>query len=214
MKIWTTQTEKVLKIILDNKTYKPNFKLSDGLGSSNMKPLYQEILKEYKLRNRLHCDGLIFGISNLDDMPINDVEKFRDYFFENNTFWDSVSSAGEDYSILELEIPNNLDLMPIYFQDFIILGLRNLKDHSFTKYIKEDFINEEFHDFKIDLKIAQDRVWVNELLLNRITQVHFHQISIDNIVNIYPSVNFTYNIEYDLNDTALKLKDVINRKKF
>ncbi|WP_027635912.1 hypothetical protein [Clostridium butyricum] len=220
MKFWTTQSEKVLKIILEDKAYRPDFKLSDGLGSKQMRPSYDEMLNEYQLRNQVSCSGLVFGISKLDDLVVNSINEYRKYFFDNPTFWDSVSSAGENYATLELEIPDKLDLVPIYFQDFIILGLRCLRDFSFNYYVKEQLVEEEFHSFKEDLKISQTIGWTNDIkdmfgesMLNKITQVHVHEILLDNIVNIYPTVNFETNEEYNLNKKAIQLKEMIKNKK-
>ncbi len=213
MRVWTAQTEDVLKLILNNKTYYPDFNLSDGLGGQNMKKSYFELLDEYKKRNKLNCEGLVFGISHLDDTQINDIEEYRDYFFENFTFWDSVSGAGEKYSILELEVPDELDLIPMYFQDFIVLGTRSIKNEIFREYVKDKFKFEKFHTFNADLNIAQGEGWTDEDILNKITQVHFHEISIDNIVNVHHTVNFITGEEYELNDTAIELKKIIDSKR-
>ena len=220
MKFWTTQTEEVLKYILNNGIYKPDFKLSKGLGSEEMKIAYNNLLSEYQSRNAIKCRGLVFGISHLDDILVNNIEQYRDYFLKNTTFWDSVSSAGECYSTLELELSDELDLIPIYFQDFIILGMRSLKKEDFTNYVKSDLVNEVFHNFSEDLQIAQSIGWTDdysdiytEPILNRIMQVHMHEILIDNIVNVYPTIDFETREAYELGETANQLKDIINSKK-
>jgi hypothetical protein len=209
MRYWTTQSEVMINSILDEGVYKPNFNLSNGLGSKKMRPSYNEILNEYCKRNKVTCDGLVFGISKLDDKSINSIEDYRLYFSENNTFWDSVSYAGDNYATFEIELPDEIDTIPVYFQDFIILTYRNIRSYEFQEYVKSDLIELEFGDFCDDLKIAQSMGWTDEMLLNKIMQVHSHQISMENIKGIYETVNFGTGLKYSLGDSALKLKRYI-----
>lgn len=55
---------------------------------------------------------------------------------KNTAFWDAVSYAGENYTTLGLKIPNKIDMIPIYFQDFIILSMGSIKDIVFQLYVK------------------------------------------------------------------------------
>lgn len=217
MKFWTTQTEEVIKYILDNKVYKPDFSLSNGLGSNQMKVAYHGTLEEYKFRNNLDCNGLVFGVSQLEDRPVENIEQYKNYFKANKMFWDSVSHAGENYAILELEIPNEIDVIPLYFQDFIILGIRGIKSLKFRDYVKPKLICEDFHHFKEDLRIAQDIGWTNnvedifgEPMLYKITQVHIHQILINYVIEVHTTFDFDNDIEYQLGENATKLKDIIH----
>ncbi|MDE7179225.1 MAG: hypothetical protein K2O59_15555 [Lachnospiraceae bacterium] len=219
MKFWTTQTEKVIKYILDDNVYNPDFNLSDGLGSKDMKGGYDEILKEYQHRNHVECEGLIFGITQLEDVSVESIEQYREYFTKNTTFWDSVSYAGENYAILELEIPDKIDVIPIYFQDFIILSMRSIKDIEFQLYVKQELKSIEFQDFKADLEIAQSKGWTNdekdflgESMLNRITQAHIHKISKDYIVGVHETFDFENEIQYSLGKEAKKLYQHVNMK--
>lgn len=111
MRIWTTQSEEIINILIRDKIYRPDFSLSHGLGSEQMKGAYEGILKEYKEKNNIECKGLVFGISHLEDKEVESVEQYRVYFENNKLFWDSVSMAGSDYAILELEIPDNLKFL-------------------------------------------------------------------------------------------------------
>lgn len=219
MKFWTTQTEKVIKHIIDNNVYNPDFNLSDGLGGKDMKGGYDGILKEYRHRNHVDCKGLIFGIAQLEDVPVKSIEQYREYFMKNTMFWDSVSKAGENYAILELDIPDKIDVIPIYFQDFIILSMRSIKNVEFQLYAKQELKSMEFQDFKADLDIAQSRGWTDdkgslfvEPILNRITQVHIHKISIDYIVGVHETFDFENEIKYTLGKEAKKLHQYINEK--
>lgn len=216
MKFWTTQTEDVIKDILNNKIYKPDFSLSNGFGGYKMKAAYTGILDEYKYRNNLDCNGLVFGISHLDDTVVENIDQYKEYFKKNKMFWDSVSHAGEKYAILELEIPDEIDTIPIYFQDFIILGIRNIKSQEFNEYVKPKLKNIEFKDFSSDLKIAQSVGWTDdtespfyESILNNITQVHIHQISIEYIKGVYKTFDFDNEVEYPLGENALHLNKYI-----
>lgn len=219
MKFWTTQTEKVIQYILNDSVYNPDFNFSDGLGSEKMRGGYDGILKAYKYRNHIDCKGLVFGITQLEDISVESIDQYREYFKKNTTFWDSVSYAGENYATLELEIPDNIDVIPIYFQDFIILSMRSIKNMEFLSYVKEKLKCIKFQEFNADLEISQSIGWTNdekdflgESMLNRITQAHIHNISKDYIVGVHETYDFTNKIKYSLGKEAKKLYQYVNMK--
>lgn len=228
MKFWTTQSEKVISYILNDGIYYPDFSLSNGLGGSGMKGGYNGLLEEYNQRNSTNCRGLVFGITKLEDEPIYTLNQYRDYFTKNPTFWDSVSRASTEYALLELEISDGSDIIPIYFQDFIVIGMRAIKDTDFTAYVKPGLKNQKFQDFKSDLQIAQSEGWIScedyyiehplfgrsliEALLNKITQAHFHQIALDNIKGVHETYDFNNNTAMPLGANALKLRQLISEK--
>ena len=74
MRIWTTQSEEIINILIKEKVYRPDFSLSHGLGSEQMKGAYEGILKEYKEKNNIECKGLVFGISHLEDKEVESIE--------------------------------------------------------------------------------------------------------------------------------------------
>lgn len=216
MRIWTTQSEEIINILIRDKIYRPDFSLSHGLGSEQMKGAYEGILKEYKEKNNIECKGLVFGISHLEDKEVESVEQYRVYFENNKLFWDSVSMAGSDYAILELEIPNNLNLLPLYFQDFIVLGMRAIRSNEFREYVKTWLKDKPFSDFSEDISIAQQFGWTNdeedifgECLLNKIVQVHVHEILLSNIKGVYGTYDFDKEKLYPLGLNAEKLKKMI-----
>lgn len=216
MRIWTTQSEEIINILIKEKVYRPDFSLSHGLGSEQMKGAYEGILKEYKEKNNIECKGLVFGISHLEDKEVESIEQYRVYFENNKLFWDSVSMAGSDYAILELEIPNNLNLLPLYFQDFIVLGMRAIRSNEFREYVKTWLKDKPFSDFSEDFSIAQQFGWTNdeedifgECLLNKIVQVHVHEILLSNIKGVYGTYDFDKEKLYPLGLNAEKLKKMI-----
>ena len=213
MRIWTTQSEEIINILIRDKIYRPDFSLSHGLGSEQMKGAYEGILKEYKEKNNIECKGLVFGISHLEDKEVESIEQYRVYFENNKLFWDSVSMAGSDYAILELEIPDNLNLLPLYFQDFIVLGMRAIRSNEFREYVKTWLKDKPFSDFSEDISIAQQFGWTNdeedifgECLLNKIVQVHVHEILLSNIKGVYGTYDFDKEKLYPLGLNAEKLK--------
>ncbi len=216
MRIWTTQSEEIINILIRDKIYRPDFSLSHGLGSEQMKGAYEGILKEYKEKNNIECKGLVFGISHLEDKEVESIEQYRVYFENNKLFWDSVSMAGSDYAILELEIPDNLNLLPLYFQDFIVLGMRAIRSNEFREYVKTWLKDKPFSDFSEDISIAQQFGWTNdeedifgECLLNKIVQVHVHEILLSNIKGVYGTYDFDKEKLYPLGLNAEKLKKMI-----
>lgn len=227
MRFWTTQSEKVLGYILNDGIYNPDFALSDGLGGLAMKNGYDDILDEYKRRNSIDCTGLIFGITELEDVKVKTIEQYRKFFTNNLDFWDSVSCANSDYAMLELELPDDIDIIPIYFQDFIILGMRSVHDSEFQMYVKPSLRNVPFQDFKSDLAIAQTIGWTNDsafwdysipcyllqvdAILQKIIQAHFHQISIDFIKGVHETYNAPKQSIIPLGPNALKLRQLINK---
>ena len=217
MKVWTTQSEKVISQILEKKIYQPDFRLSDGFGGEKMKPAYDGMLEVYNSRNSLKSKGLIFGISMLNDKIVNSIAQFKEYFRENSFFWDSVSRAGQNYAILELEIPDKVDLVPIYFQDFIILGMRATRNDEFTEYTKPSLCDIEYQDFNADVEIAQNVGWTTEgydfdmnPILNRITQAHYHEIKLENVKGVYETFDYDKEIEYPLGKSAVQLREIIS----
>lgn len=216
MQIWTTQSEEIINILIRDKIYRPDFSLSHGLGSEQMKGAYEGILKEYKEKNNIECKGLVFGISHLEDKEVESIEQYRVYFENNKLFWDSVSRAGSDYAILELEIPDNLNLLPLYFQDFIVLGMRAIRSNEFREYVKTWLKDKPFSNFSEDISIAQQFGWTNdeedifgECLLNKIVQVHVHEILLSNIKGVYGTYDFDKEKLYPLGLNAEKLKKMI-----
>lgn len=217
VRIWTTQSEEVINILIRDKVYKPDFGLSHGLGSEQMKGAYEGILKEYKIKNKIECDGLIFGISCLEDKAVDSIEQYREYFENKKTFWDSVSVAGSNYAVLELEISENLNLLPLYFQDFIILGMRAMRSNEFCEYVKQSLKDKPFGSFSEDLNIAQQFGWTNdeetfegEPLLNKIEQVHVHKILLKDVKGVYGTYDFEHEKLYSLGLNAEKLKKMIS----
>ncbi len=73
--------------------------------------------------------------------------------------------AGSNYAVLELEISENLNLLPLYFQDFIILGMRAMRSNEFCEYVKPLLKDKLFDSFSEDLNIAQQFV---ELMMKKI----------------------------------------------
>lgn len=63
--------------------------------------------------------------------------------------------ALESYAIFELEIPDELRVVPIYFQDFIVLGMRSLKQIEFQNLVKLQLRETEFNGFAYDLVILE-----------------------------------------------------------
>ncbi|MBV4420475.1 hypothetical protein KM800_14290 [Clostridium tyrobutyricum] len=219
MRFWTTQTEDVINIILSRGLYKPDFNLSNGFGGNKMKPAYDEILNVYCYRNNIDCKGLVFGITQLNDIAVKNIEQYKLYFSKNKMFWNSVSNSGEKYAILELEVPDEIDTIPIYFQDFIVLCMRNIRSYEFQNYVKPQLKNIEFQDFRDDLNIAQSIGWTDDTefdfdvpVLNRIVQAHIHQIPIEYIKGVYGTFDFETEKEYSLGEKALQLHEHINSR--
>lgn len=219
MKFWTTQTENVIDIILNQGTYKPDFNLSDGFGGSNMKSVYDEMLNIYCTKNNIDCKGLVLGITNLNDEPVENIEQFKLYFIENSDFWDSITHAGEEYAILEIEVPDEIDLIPIYFQDFIVLGMRSLRNYDFQNYVKPQLADIKFQNFYNDLIIAQTTGWTDDTDIGmgistfiKIVQAHIHQIPIEYIKGVYGTYDYETDIEYSLGKKALQLDEYIKLK--
>lgn len=209
MYFWTSQEDIVLKKLLADDVYYPDFSLSNGLGSCEMKNAYNNILSIYNEKNKMQSNGLVFGITKLDDIPVKDIKQYRNYFILNSTFWDDVSGAGTNYTILKLNISDDIDTIPIYFQDFIVLGMRSIHDKSFSIYVKEKLQKSDFCEFAYDLNVAQKEGWTDESLLNKITQAHIHEIKISDIVEIYQSYDFSNKKEYPLGKYATLLKEKI-----
>ena len=217
MKLWTTQTKEVIKILLEKGEYNPDFSKPKELGSENMSLAYSLLLKEYNKRNSTLAKGLIYCVSKLDDSPIEGLDDYRDYFRKNPFYWDSVSAASEKYALLELEIDEELDTIPIYLQDFIILAERAIQKDEYLYYIKDSLKSKPYSTFEDDLEIAQKIGWTNdipdilgEVLLHKIVQAHVHKIKLRDIVGVYPTINYENGLEYNLCLEAQQLKTKVD----
>ncbi|WP_339188960.1 hypothetical protein MKX33_03095 [Paenibacillus sp. FSL R5-0490] len=219
MKIWTVQNDFVIRKILEDGFYKPDFSKSDGLGSKRMKKLYSELLDLYKVRNKIECKGLVFCLNKLDNKNINTIDDYNNYFYSNPFYSDSVSSCGDNYSILEIDVDNSFDQIPILFQDFIILAHRAIGDFDYLNYIKPELRHIPINNFEFDLKISNDIEWVlDEVDLMgdsskyHIIQSHIHELDINNILGVYPTIEYNEKHNYKMSDNALKLKEEVDKK--
>lgn len=220
MKFWTVQKKLVLKEIFNLGKYEPDFNKSDGIGSHNMHLIYCDLLETYKNKNKVDSKGLVFGISKLDDRIITDIKQYNNYFYENPLFSDSASYYGEDYVLLELNVDDSIDTIPIFFQDFTILAYRHLQDDGYLNYIKPKLKEVAYGSFESDLEIAQSIGWIDdyidvfgEKLLYNIIQAHVHQIRLDDIIGIYPTSDYNNKVTYSLCNEAKIIQEYIDNKK-
>lgn len=214
MFLWTVQKESVIEQLLVKSKYEPNFLLSDGLANDTMKKVYPSLLSEYNSRNSTLASGLIFGLTNLNNAPILSIQQYHDYFTTDSDFWSSVSAAGSNWTVLQLEIPDFIDSIHIFFQDFIILSMRYSNDNNYKMFIKSNLYDIPYCDFHTDLSISQNIRWVSDDIFKSILQAHFHQIDIKNVRGVYSTYDPIANIEYDLTDGAKQLKNLIETKSY
>lgn len=197
MFFWTTQGNEVLEILLNKGEYFPNFSKSNGAGGDSMKPAYSALLDEFNQTNQLQCNGLIFGIDKLDNEEIKSYEQYHKYFTNNPLFSDSISVPNSQNAIIQLELSNDFDCIPINFQDFIILSYRVSQLSDFQMYAKPALSNIPYQSFHDDLVISQQCGWMcnevdlwGESPLYNIRQVHMPCINISHIVGIYPTYDY------------------------
>ncbi|URN95892.1 MAG: hypothetical protein NAG76_06505 [Candidatus Pristimantibacillus lignocellulolyticus] len=210
MRIWTAQRNSTLKQIIQHGMYYPDFQFANGMASEGMKAIYPDLLNMYSTVNNLKCKGLIFAISSLNNKLVTNYNDYRDFFESNPMFSDSVSFLGEDYSILELEVDKNLNLVPINFQDFIVIAMRKTGG-EWKDYCNTEFVDLSYTSFENDYKLSGSRGFIIEEIDNRIEQCHMHYINIDDIVNVFPVTDYENSKTYNLSQEAITLLNSIKK---
>lgn len=220
MYFWTIQEKKVIENILKYGEYYPNIKLANKF-YGDMIPVYPTIRDAYKERNKAvqkglkNLSGILFGFGESKNLKISCVEDLYKFFIDRKDISQGFAFWNEDYCILKLNIPDEIDLIKIDFNDFIKLGIGKTNDVETAMNLEKNMrlrVSLQNYTFNGDIYniLTNFNNGIVNPILQSFTQVHYSHIDIKSIVGIYPMVNYKTGTIYDLNEKARELKSKIN----
>lgn len=213
MKFWTIQSEEVVKILLERDIYYPDINLGSKYG--DMKKTYPTLLNQYNHRNSTEYNGVLFGFESLKGVKVKNAEDLYDYFYENPLVSSSLDCWSEDYCLIEIEISENVDLIPIDFNDFIKLGivLTNDEDRADTLQMFGQMSNP-YYSFAEDMQniVENFKLGIVKTEAPSFTQVHYSHLDIKQVSNIYPIIDYKSKTIFKLDRYAQELKDIVCKK--
>ncbi|HFC9206783.1 TPA: hypothetical protein ACF0PM_002242 [Clostridium perfringens] len=201
MYFWTVQHKDVIDILLNDKVYYPDFKYNmNSAAGLDMRAIYPRFLNCFNAINNSAFNGILFGfrLNNL-----NEVDDLYHYLTFNPNVSTCLNFWSNDYCILKLKINDTVNLLPIDFYDFIkltiwitgnissilLLELNNYEIENISSNLSKGIVNPKHKSF---------------------TQIHYSHIDINDIVGIYPMINYKTNTIMQLPDSAIRLKNVLN----
>lgn len=185
MKFWTVQNKYTLDKIIEDGIYHPdiNFKSEFVVKADNA---YNIIKRSYELmNNNIRVTGLVFGLTQYMGNPITSYDEYKHVIADSGA--PGISISENDFYVLELEVPDNINLASCQFYNFAdLLYYLDLETEYYDYNEKQKAINDLFSkDSFLDL-----------------VQSHIHYIDKSMIKNIYKSYN------YHLGDIYGECKDL------
>lgn len=208
MVFWTIQSKKVMDILLSEKEYYPNFELVNTSKYSDMKTVYPFILENYNLRNKCDFKGVLFGFKDLNDKPINNVEDLYQYFIDNPYISVAFDFWSNEYCILKVRVNENIDFIPIDFNDFIKLSIWKTNDVERAMQLEQLNFNYSFNEDIKNILINFNNGTTNPRHPSFI-QVHYSHLSIGDILDVYNMIDYRSGKKYSLNKSAKEIKNLI-----
>lgn len=217
MYFWTIQEKNVIEKILKYGEYYPNLKLANKF-YGDMVPVYPTIRDSYKERNKKvekglkNLSGIIFGFGENNNLKISSVEDLYSFFTCRPDIFEAFAFWSKDYCILQLNIPDNIDLIKIDFNDFIKLGIGKTNDvqtaTNLERAMRRSVRNYSFNDDIYNILLNFNNGCVNPILPS-FTQVHYSHININTIVGVYPMIDYKTGDIFELNENAKTLQSKI-----
>lgn len=208
MVFWTIQSKKVMDILLSEKEYYPNFELVNTGKYSDMKAVYPFILENYNLRNKSDLKGVLFGFKDLNNKPINNVEDLYKYFIDNPYVSVAFDFWSNDYCILKVRTNEDIDFIPIDFNDFIKLSIGKTNDVERAMQLEQSNFNYSFNKDIENIFINFNNGTTNPRHPSFI-QVHYSHLSLGDILDVYNMIDYRSGKKYTLNKSAIEIKNII-----
>lgn len=201
MYFWTVQHKDVIDILLKDNIYYPDFKHTmNSSAGSDMRILYSRFLDCYNTANNSSFKGILFGF-NLDNLT--EVTDLYQYLVSNPNVSKAFNFWNKDYCILKIKIADNTNLLPIDFNDFIKLDIWLTKDT-----FRISFLN--LNKYEIERIVSNLSQGIVAPSFKSFTQIHYSHINTNDIIGIYPMINYKTNTIMELSDSAIKLKNKLN----
>lgn len=159
---WTVQSKKVVDIINSEGEYYPRF--------TNRKKDYRIVLDSFNVVNKTDFKGLIFGFAKRNrEGSFQNIDELYEYLFQNPLVTDAFDFWDNEHVILQLEIRENFNKIPIDFNDF----------NQITFPIWGMEVNRNI------LNLVNQGLYNDRCILPSFTQVHIPYIKKESIIKIY-----------------------------
>ncbi|MGM8288614.1 hypothetical protein [Clostridium perfringens] len=201
MYFWTVQHKNVVNILLKETIYNPDFRYTKNSAAGlDIRAVYPKFLNCFNFLNHSTLPGIIFGFELSDTSEVTDLYK---YLISNPHISASLNFWNEDYCILKLQLNDNINLLPIDFYDFIKLAIWITQDINSISLLELNSNEINRISYNLSKGIVDPK-------LKSFTQIHYSHININDIVGVYPMVNYKDNTIMKLSDAAVKLKNILN----
>ncbi|ELC8387029.1 hypothetical protein QYB57_002206 [Clostridium perfringens] len=213
MNLWTIQRKEVVETLIKNRKYYPDIEKSKGYGE--MKLVYPTLLESFNSLNNSSYKGLIFGFYKINGGKTFDtIDDLYKYLYNNPEVSAAFNFWNSNYTILHIKVDDNINIMPMEFNDIIKLSMGKTKD------IKRIFmLYNSINDFNVD--IYNIITYMNEgksnphTLFKSFIEGHCPYLEIENILGVYPNLDMQISMKvndiklFDLSDESKKLKELI-----
>lgn len=216
MYLWTVQRKEVIKTLIEEQEYYPDFSKSTGYG--DMKHIYPALLENFNTLNKSSFSGFIFGFFGASGCSnFLTIEEVYAYLLEHLDVTAAFNFWTPDYAFLQFETKANISIMPIDFNDVVKLNIGKTKDIPRIRYLYDSI-----QDFNTD--IYNIVTYMNSGRCNPYTRLrsfiegHYPYLKVSEIVGVHPNFNYVEAKEhgelilFDLPEEAKSLKKIINSK--
>jgi len=111
-----------------------------------MKIVYPLLLEAYNLRNSENFEGILFGFGKLNGSEIRDVKEIYNYLIDNPSVSEAFNLWSEEYCLLKVKIPNDIDVIPIDFNDFVKLSIKETNEIGLARMLESINLNYNFNE--------------------------------------------------------------------
>ncbi len=199
MYLWTVQRKEIIKILIKTGEYYPDIKKSKGY--SEMKLVYPLLLESFNSLNNNSFMGMIFGFYRENGKePFKVIEDLYNYLYKHQDVSEAFNFWNSDSAILQIKVDNFINIMPIDFNDVIMLNIGKTKDL------------EKINDLNLSIDEFNSKLWsiINymnkgitnpEPFLKSFIEGHYPYLKIKNILGIYPN----FDLETSKNEKKIRL---------
>ena len=221
MYLWTVQSKQVLKKLLEDEKYYPDFDKSLGYG--DMKQIYPSLLESFNTLNHSAFDGFVFCFyrDNTSGCEFETISDIYDYLTRNLAVTEAFNFWSEDYAILQFEPNSQVNIMPLDFNDVIKLSIGKTNDIERVLLLYPELDpNKSISRFNKDIYNVIN--FMNEGMQNPYTQhrsfieAHYPCLNLSDIRGVYSNLNYTATkkatepVLFDLPYEAQCIKTAIN----
>ncbi len=207
--LFTIQSKEVLQILLNAGEYYPD--INKSVGYEDMKKLYPYLLDIFNELNNSNYTGFVFSFlsDNKTGKVFNTIDDLYEYFLNYPNIIDMFNFWNDEYTILELEIDESINLMPVDINDSIKLDAvitQDCQTLSMCGYKNQEDLVLDIYN--IENHLIDGTINPNTRLKSFI-QGHYPHIKLSNIKNIY----YNYNLNESKQSNTIKLFDLPNEAK-